>query len=260
MKRQNLIIDWNAAIRKNTHIKSIFAVCLCLSVIYILVITDILNSGLRIQFLANRQDDYNSADKLIEYYQIHERISKMNSSLRKIAFNELGLKGGGEGYGNMLYSFLSTFCIAILTQSQLVVRWPKIETYVDLPINIFMNINKSDGLNESEFKRSYRHIRPRESWYLKKNINSLMTTTLPDNLLRCMYDDLGAYFMEICANPLYFSQLAHYGIVNKETLNEAYQAISTKNISEDEKQKKLFQVGFEFGGFYIILLYLFFTF
>jgi len=220
-----------------------------LSIIYIHFVPDILNSGLRLRFQTNRQDDYDSADKLIEYYQIHERISKMNSSLRKIAFNELSLKGGGEGYGNMLYSFLSTFCIAILTQSQLVVRWPKIESYVDLPIDIFMKINKSDGLNESEFKRNYRHIHPRESWLLKKNINSLMTTTLPDSLLRCMYDDLGAYFMEICANPSYYDQLAHYGIVKRETLNEAYQAISKKNISEDEKQRKLFQVGFEFGGF-----------
>ena len=55
--------------------------------------------------------------------------------------------------------------------------------------------------------------------------------------------------MEICANPTYSDQLAHYGIVKRETLNEAYQAISKKNISEDEKQRKLFQVGYEFGGF-----------
>ena len=151
-------------------------------------------------------------DKLNEFYEIHERILKMNASLRKITFNECNQ----AGYGNRLYSLLSSVLIAILTNSSLVVRWKEIEPYVDLPIQVFYNdMTGDEGLGKEEFQKKFYHANPAQSWSRPKNIEALMKTDVPVSPLRYLYNNIGPYFMEISSNPKYFSTFFYYDLVKK---------------------------------------------
>jgi hypothetical protein len=76
----------------------------------------------------------NAKKDLNEFFQIHERMSRIDeaSPLKRISFNEGGF--AQEGYGNRLNSITSSLLVAILTGSQLAVRWPEVESFVYLPI------------------------------------------------------------------------------------------------------------------------------
>jgi hypothetical protein len=186
------------------------------------------------------------SDRLNEFYKIHERIfSQSNLSLRKISFN--GQTAGG--YGNKLYSFLTSLIIAILTESQIVLKWNHIDKYVKTPINIFDNISENSGLNDAEFKSKSIYFVSSQAWSPNKNVESLMKTSVPaQNYLRYFYSSIDPYFMEICTNPFYFPKLLYFNLTSKETVNSALNIISSKNSTQIEKQEKVFQVGFEVGG------------
>ena len=184
-------------------------------------------------------------DRLIEYYELHKKTSQVNVSLRKISFNEC-MK---IGYGNRLYSLLSSLVIGILTESQLVVRWNEIESYVDLPINIFFNnLTQNEGLEKEEFKKKFYQANSTQSWWTMKKIEPLMKTNVPENALRYLFTGIGPYFMEICSNPKYFSKFIYYNLVTNETVNLALKVILNNKSTETEKQEKVFKVGFEVGG------------
>ena len=189
-------------------------------------------------------DVFNETDKLQEYYRIHERVSYEKASLRKISFN--GYTAGG--YGNKLYSFLSSLVVAILTDSHLVVRWSDIDKYIEPPIRIFENVSIDVGLNSTEFKNNSLYLDAKQAWSTKKTIDILMNTSVPTDYLRYFYNSIKPLFMEICANPKYFATFLHYNLVSNETVSSALKAISNKKSSESEKQNTVFRVGFEVGG------------
>jgi hypothetical protein len=149
----------------------------------------------------------------------------------------------------MLYSFVSSLLIAILTESQLVVRWKEIESYVNLPMRILFNTNltNDEGLDQENFKKLFHHVKPAQSWRKTKNISSLIKTNVP-NALRYFYGSQGPFFMELCANPKYFHKYAYYNLVKNETLSNALQTIANNQSTQLEKQERLLSVGYELGG------------
>jgi len=184
-------------------------------------------------------------DKLNEFYQMQEGISKMNVSLRKISLNNCK----PIGYANRLYSILSSFVIAILTNSQLVVKWKEIEPYVDLPIRVFNeNLTIDEGISKIKFRKLLFHAKPAQSWSRTKKIEALMKTSLSESAQRYLYTDIGPYFMELCSNPKYFSKLSYYNLVKNETIDLALEAISNNKSTHIDKQERIFQIGFEVGG------------
>ena len=184
-------------------------------------------------------------DKLVEYYRIHNIAkSKEKSALKKISFN--GYTAGG--YGNKLYSFLTSLIISILTGSQLVLRWDYIDKYIDPPIQIFVDLSDDIGLNAVEFKSKSCHLSDKQAWSLNKNVDLLIKTTVPNECLRYFYNSINPLFMEICTNPEYFSKFLYYDLVTNETVKSAVKTLAHANSTEKEKQDKLFQVGFEVGG------------
>jgi len=187
----------------------------------------------------------NYSDKLNEFYAIHERITKLNASMRKISFNECSQ----VGYGNRLYSLLSSLVIAILTNSSLVVRWKEIESYVDLPIRIFdNNLTLDQGLVKEVYEKKLFQANSAQSWIRTKKIDSLMKTNVPKDALRYLYRGIGPYFMELCSNPNYFYNFTYYNLVKNETINLALEVISNNKSNLIDKQQKILKVGFEVGG------------
>lgn len=192
--------------------------------------------------ITTRYSNNNNAIKLSHYFHIHRKISASNSTLKRVSIN--GLTPGG--YGNKLYSFLSSLLVAILTESQIVLRWRHIDKYVDPPINIFDNVSENiPGLIEAEMKAKTFRVRCSQCWRREKNVDSLMKTEVPrSGYLRYLYDSYSPFFMELAANPDYFPTFSKYGLVTKETLKRALNATSTKK----EKKESLLRVGFEIGG------------
>ncbi len=192
-----------------------------------------------------------SYDNLNDFYKIHEQMAAMNVSMRKISFNVCI----NNGYGNRLYSFLTSFFIALLTNSQLVVRWKEIEPYVDLPIRVFdYNLTYDQGLEREMFAKNFLNIRVEkvnlsQCWSRTKNIDMLMKTTLPESSsFRYLYQETCPFFMELCSNPIYFNRFTHYNLVKNETINSALEVISNKESTHVDKQEKLFKIGYEVGG------------
>jgi hypothetical protein len=148
----------------------------------------------------------------------------------------------------MLYSFVSSLLISILTESQLVVRWKEIDSYVNLPIHILnTNLTNDEGLDREYFNKIFYHVKPAQSWTKTKNINSLMKSNVP-NALRYFYGSQGPLFMELCANPAYFHKFAYYNLVKNETLSKALKTISNNHSTQLEKQERLLSIGYELGG------------
>jgi hypothetical protein len=186
----------------------------------------------------------NTNKDLNEFFKIHESMSRIDeaSPLKRISFNEGGLSQ--EGYGNRLNSITSSLLVAVLTGSQLMVRWPEVESFVELPIKVFTNKSVIQSKDSS-----YEPIRPTQSWRIKKEIDKLMQTKLVPNKNKYIYIEGGTYYMEICTNPVYFDKLLQYGLVREASVTAALDIIKRgRDASDYEKQEKLFQVGFEVGG------------
>lgn len=182
-------------------------------------------------------------DKLDEFFQTHNKISfiEEQNSLKKISFNEGG--GSKEGYGNRLNSIMSSLLIAILIDGQLMVKWPEIESFVNLPIKVFTN------KSVLRIDPSYKYVKPSQSWLIKKEITKLMNSSLSPNQAKYVNEDGATYFMELCANPAYFNKLSYYGLVRDETIQSALEVVRKGNdFTENEKQERIFQIGFEVGG------------
>ena len=189
----------------------------------------------------------NTKDKLQEYFQLNERISKQ-ASLKKVSFNYYY----GGGYGNRLCSFISSLLIGILTDSQtVIVNWYDIKDYIDIPIsNLFIESENFLTMTYNYFSYIFRtyYVFGKEAWNPNKNINMLMNTNIPMNgFLRYVFYRADCLFMEICANKKYFQKLFYYNLVSNETIHKALSSIN-ENKSDDDKKEKLFRVGFEVGG------------
>ena len=212
----------------------LFCTLTCFTVLTLLLLT--FNSQLLLSQKLNffikkfsaKSDQNASVDKLFEYYAIHERMCKEeNSSLQRISFNG----PNPSGYGNKLYSFITSMLIAISP-----------------PITLFASINDSVGLKPAEFKLKSYHFSARQPWSLNKNVNLLMSTQVPGDYMRYFYKAGNPLFMEICTNKTYFPKLLYYDLVTSTTINTALSAINTQNATEAYKQESLFRVGFEVGG------------
>lgn len=189
-----------------------------------------------------------SENKLLEFFIIHENIlQEKNASVKKITFNETPIK---NGYGNQIYSFISSFLIAILTDSQLVLKNNIIKDFISFPLNVFDNITVQEGLQKSEFKTKIHLFETKQAWKANKNIDKLTKTSVTDKpYMRYIFKAPEAFFMEICANPAYFYKLFYYGLAKAETLNSALQVINEKEkFNYKEKANLFLNIGFEVGG------------
>lgn len=62
----------------------------------------------------------------IDFKPIHDRIV-LRQSAEKVVFNEAPF----TGYGNRVYSMLSAFLVAVLTESAILIsRWPFVNDYM----------------------------------------------------------------------------------------------------------------------------------
>ena len=204
----------------------------------------LLNANLDAQMLILTRTN-NKIDKLNEYKEHHELIMKQsiqrNQSL-KIVFN-VPAQGG---YGQKVYSFLTSLLIAILTDSALLVNWKHIDKFIDEPM--YQTFNRFDHvMNEFNVEFNTQDI-----YFFKiiksKHMNESINTVIPFNYTRMFYDSVDSrYFFEICSNPIYYDKFLSYDLVRNETISQAMIKLNDPFSNDDIKLNKLFKIGFEVG-------------
>ena len=191
-----------------------------------------------------------SDDPLTKYFDIHKRISQeKNVSLRKIFFS-IPYEGG---YGNRMYTFLSSTLIAILLECQLVLNWKTKELlYIEPPIDLFDKINISAGFESSNNSSNiYYFPHPKFHFQPQKNIKLLLERPyfLPETYMRYAFNSGKPLFTEISANTRYYEKFKYYELAREETLNRALNVLKAQqNYSNEELQGRVLDVAFEIGG------------
>jgi len=138
------------------------------------------------------------------------------------------------GYGNQLYSIVTSFVIAILSERRLKIKWDEIRPYIEEPFeNTFINMNL---IQPELFSMTNSN-----SWNKVKNIENSMKTDISSNKDTLYYKDIIPAFFEICSNPTYYSKLASLGLVKKTTIDNVLKLISNK--SNEELAENLYLIG-----------------
>jgi hypothetical protein len=201
------------------------------------------------QIYLNNQTKYKN-DTLYEYRLIHESIMNGKLSIKISVNSEIPY-----GYGNRLYSLLSTMVIALVTDSALNVKWKMIDKYINEPfLKTFYNFSNQSNEFNIEFN-STNVINPKSlwSWRPEKPMEKLIETSFPIDKTRFLYNDIDAYFFELCSNPDYYDKFFYYGLVSRETLLKAHEITynmknKLENYTSEYKQDIILQVPFEVGG------------
>jgi hypothetical protein len=215
------------------------------------------------------KSDVLSKSSIEEYIRIHESNMEGISVYkpRKLVFNG----HTGAGYANKLYSMLSAFTIAILTDSAFICEWNDIEKYIKPTFFLmFHKFRQNNELNSNyESESVYVFNATKSAWSGQKSIRSIYNQTIPLHMIniygqnvtinRYKYNKIEAYFFELCSNPIYYSKLLKYGLVKKSTIFNALNLVNKlekeyKNVKElpqiveFEIEDGLFQIGYEVAG------------
>ena len=216
------------------------------NIIFLLFLIFILKYSVNIKNSITLYDYFNTPinEKLNDYLKIHNNIiNNKNASKNKITIN-FSPEGG---YGNKLYSFISSLVIAILTDSALLVVWNFKGGYLDMNKYIDSPLNDMFTSEYNDFK-DICFLEPTQAWRLNKNLTLLMETKIKEDCKKYSFRNISSYFMELCCNPIYYNKLLKYNLVSRETIESARKAISNEIISDAIRQENLFNVGYEVGG------------
>jgi len=189
----------------------------------------------------------NATDSLNEFFEIHAKISaQQNVSLRKIFF----CQPSNGGYGNRMYTFISSTLAAILLDCQLVLNWRnKATLYIDPPLNLFDKLNFSSDSNTSN--QTYILPRPLYLYRPIKDMRYLIEEAyfIPTNYTRYYFNHGWPLFTEMSANMIYYDKFRLYKLARDETLDRAFIALKNyRNYSNEQLQSRVLNVAFEIGG------------
>lgn len=182
------------------------------------------------------------------FHTIQERNLNMSHSPRVVF-----CRADSWGYGNRVYVFLSSFSIALLTESALIIRWPNIKDYIEEP---FMMAFDDGFTRESPF--NYEHNSSsilvlkaftNNTWIKNKTVlANLDSMRIPLNYTRYTLAYINAYFFDLFQIREYADKLVKYGYVRAKTVRRAFEQLEDKSVAEPEKLESLNMIGYEFAG------------
>ncbi len=144
------------------------------------------------------------------------------------------------GYANRMYTVLSGLLIAILTDSACIIKATEFKNYIEPPL--FNSFVAKIDLNDAT------EIKPKQAFVLNKNLNTLISTKLPQTFENLIYKMSSAYFYEISSNPIYYDKLLFYELVRSDTIAKAQIAINNTKMNHGLRLSAILQIGFEVGG------------
>ena len=182
-----------------------------------------------------------------KFIQNHNDIVTLKKKPIKVSINGIN----HAGYANRLYSMLTSFVIAIITDSALIIRWNHISKYIKEPFNLTFNdfSKQNNELNVDYNSSEFFQPQTAFPWQKTKNMDILIKTQIPINRTRFFYNSIDPLFFELCSNPNYYEKFYNFGLIRLETMEKALNV--TKNMSlysPDEKSNSILMIPFEVGG------------
>ena len=160
---------------------------------------------------------------------------------RKIIYDQFNMRI--HGYCNCVYSLLSAFAIAVLTDRQFLIYWPGIEKYIQEP---FPNTFISDAtLRELRGNQTHWFSSGNYGWAQFKNIKYISSRRIGhEDKPIINYSNMVAFFFEVCSNPIYYERLLSVGLVSDETVQKARLVIEKVNETQNDLVVDLvYQIG-----------------
>ena len=184
---------------------------------------------------------------LTAFRATHEKILNKHLPL-KIVYNDMSL----TGYANMIYSFMSTILIGILTDRAVILNnWPDMTPNIREPLpDAFRVFNESDEFNIN-FKRDEVHTFENDRllfFQANKSLTMLLNYTINDNHTRIRFNQFSPSFFGMSANPKYHQKLYETGLVAKSTLDNALAVVNDERATNASKLDALLTIGYEVGS------------
>lgn len=89
------------------------------------------------------------------FLRLHEEIVSNQSGRHNVVFYQ----ATKDGYGNRIYSMLSAFMVAVLTDSALLIKWPSIGFHIDCLLkDTFKNFTDASFLDLSQKSPKICHL------------------------------------------------------------------------------------------------------
>lgn len=111
-----------------------------------------------------------------QFREVHNRII-LNRNPERVVFNKSPL----TGYGNRIYSMLTAFLLAVVTESALVIDWPKIENFIEFALDNSIQVyNDMSFLDLRQEQPAIYYVITNSSniWLYNKNIQALKSIML----------------------------------------------------------------------------------
>ena len=199
-------------------------------------------------FILNNKFEFEIKNPSLNYNEIHNRIVSNNITKIRVVFYSDPKNGG---YGNKLYSLITAFLIALVTESALLIDWPEIEKYIKEPFNMsFHQFNDSTPLDFNQKHPSIYTINTKSvnSWNFNKKVISSEPIENLENFSRYFVSDIIPYFFDLCQNRQYAEKLVRYGYVRNSTIYRAFDLLNDQDLLDSQKADLMFLIGFEFAG------------
>lgn len=218
-----------------TRNRNLFKICLLLIVVILV-------------FILNYKFEYKIKNQSLNYDEIHNRIvsNKTSSKIRVVFYSDP--KNGG--YGNKLYSLITAFLIALVTESALLIDWPEIEKHIKEPFTMsFHRFKDSTPLDFNQKHPSIYTINTKSvnSWNFNKKVISEPIENLED-FSRYFVSDIIPYFFDLCQNRKYADKLVRYGYVRNSVIYRGFDLLNDQDLLESQKTDLMLLIGFEFAG------------
>lgn len=100
----------------------VFIAACCIRILYSRAVNSLQN---------NESVYFHETIEFKDYRKLQRQIVTSSPSSSSLAPSVVFYRSRHVGYGNRIYSMLSAFMSAVLTDSALVIKWPRIDSYID---------------------------------------------------------------------------------------------------------------------------------
>jgi hypothetical protein len=226
------------------------AFTLYILVIFVIVIIFLfywtpVNLNINYTWILNPGITKEKSDKIQKYVEIHENIINGISTPRVVFNGDIR-----PGYANRIYGLLTSFVVAILTDSALIIEWKNIDKFIEPPLLRTYDKFNSTSLLNSEYKPSEIYNLPASTantWVIEKHFKFYNKYSLPPNASRIRFKSNSALFFDLCTNEKYFPKIIDYDLASFWTVWKANESIYNFSMTEPERVENLLRVGFEVG-------------
>lgn len=164
--------------------------------------------------------DYQTSDEYFKAFEVNHISTVRQIKPERYVY----VVPSNGGYGNKMYSIISGFLLALITNSAIIITWPEIDNYIQEPLPLSFLPDPTRTKNELSFmhrpKGLYRF--PNLSPNAFNPVKTLLKMQhVPSRSRYLLKKSVAPLFLEFACYPKHFDKLRKYNLVRNETLNKS---------------------------------------